>query len=84
MCGLVGSMLTCVAGAVANGVLEVGWTARLWPWALTRIGVGYSAAVLVVVCVFPALMPRVVKFWRAGAAPDKRVSARALRRYEEG
>ena len=79
LCGLVGSMLTCVAGAAANGVLEVGWTAELWPWMLRRIGVGYGAAVFVVVCIFPSLMPRLMMLWRAGTASAERGPARRWR-----
>ncbi len=60
--GLVGCFLTSVAG-VSGSMLITGWgMAGGWPEWLKRLGLGYPCACLVVLSVFPRMVPTMTRF----------------------
>jgi len=63
--GLLGCLLTSVAG-VSGSMLISGWDmAGGWPEWIKRLGLGYPCACLVVLSVFPRLVPKMTRFLEA-------------------
>jgi len=65
MVGLIGCLMTSVAG-VTGSMLISGWVAcgGGLEWA-KRLALGYPCACLVVLCVFPVLVPRLTQRFEA-------------------
>jgi hypothetical protein len=60
--GLVGCFLTSVAG-VSGSMLISGWnTSGGWSEWIKRLGLGYPCACLVVLSLFPRLVPKMTRF----------------------
>jgi len=60
--GLLGCFLTSVAG-VSGSMLISGWDiSGGWPEWIKRLGLGYPCACLVVLSVFPRMVPKMTRF----------------------
>lgn len=60
--GLIGCFLMSVAG-VSGSMLISGWhMSGGWPEWLKRLGLGYPCACLVVLSVFPRMVPKMTRF----------------------
>jgi hypothetical protein len=61
--GLLGCFLTSVAG-VSGSMLISGWdTSGGWSEWIKRLGLGYPCACLVVLSVFPRMVPKMTRFF---------------------
>ena len=67
--GLVGCFLTSVAG-VSGSMLISGWDmSGGWSEWLKRLGLGYPCACLVVLSVFPRMVPKMTQYLEKQSAP---------------